>query len=147
MGKINVGRWVLGGIVAGILINVSETLLNVVFLKGQWESAMKALGKPAAESSGAMVVWMIYGLAFGLAAVWVYAAIRPRFGPGAGTAARAGLAVWFLACLLPNVALGNMQLLPGNLLLISTIWSLVETVVATVLGAWLYSEQAAAAPA
>jgi len=46
MGKINTGRLILGGIVAGILVNISETCLNAVVLKDQWAAAMKALGKP-----------------------------------------------------------------------------------------------------
>jgi hypothetical protein len=144
MGKINVGRWLLGGIVAGILVDVSETILNAVVLKGQWDAAMKALGRPMTESGGAMVVWMAWGLVYGLACVWLYAAIRPRFGPGAGTALKAGLAAWLLADLLSSVGMGNMGILPSGLLTTSAIWSLVETLVVTTVGAWIYREEGAA---
>jgi hypothetical protein len=147
MGKINVGRWIAGGIVAGILVNISETVLNVVVLRGQWESAMKALGKAQAESGSARVVWMIWGLAYGLICVWLYAAIRPRFGPGAGTALKAGFAAWLLACLLSAVGLANMRILPSGILTTSAIWSLVESLVATTVGAWIYRETEMAAPA
>lgn len=147
MGRINVGRWIAGGIVAGILVNISEVVLNVVVLRGQWESAMKALGKAQAESGSAMVVWMIWGLAYGLICVWLYAAIRPRFGPGAGTALKAGFAAWLLADLLSSVGLANMGILPSGLLTTSAIWSLVESLVATTVGAWIYRETETAAPA
>jgi hypothetical protein len=33
-----------------------------------------------------------------------------------------------------------MQLLPRRLILVSTVWGLVEIVIAAVAGAWLYSE-------
>ena len=140
MGKINTGRLILGGIVAGILVNVSETILNAVVLKDQWGAAMKALGKPMAMGSNAMVVWILWGFVYGILCVWLYAAIRPRFGPGAGTAAKAGFVAWLLAGLLSSVAMANMDLVPINILCISGIWTLVESIVITIVGAWLYRE-------
>jgi hypothetical protein len=147
VGKINTGRWVAGGIVAGVLVNVSETVLNTMVLKSQWESAMKALGKSMAMSGGAVVVWMAWGFAYGLISVWLYAAIRPRFGPGPGTAMIAGLAAWLLSGLLSSVAMGNMGIVPTSLLVTSGIWTLVESLVATAVGAWIYREEAQGAGA
>ena len=141
MGKINTGRLILGGIVAGILVNVSETLLNAVVLKEQWGAAMQALGKPmTAMEPKAMVVWIVWGFVYGILCVWMYAAIRPRFGPGAGTAAKAGFVAWLLAGLLSSVGMANMGLVPTNLLVISGIWTLVESILVTIVGAWLYKE-------
>lgn len=141
MGKINTGRLILGGIVAGILVNVSETLLNAVVLKDQWASAMQALGKPmTAMDPKAMVVWIVWGFVYGILCVWMYAAIRPRFGPGAGTAAKAGFVAWLLAGLLSSVGMANMGLVPTSLLVISGIWTLVESILVTFVGAWLYKE-------
>lgn len=140
MGRINIGRWLAGGIVAGFLVNVSETALNAWVLRSQWESAMKALGRPMAMEGSAMAVWIAWGFAYGLLAVWVYAAIRPRFGAGVGTALKAGFVVWLLGSLLNAVGMANMGILPANLIAISAIWSLVESLVATVVGAWIYRE-------
>jgi len=141
MGKINTGRLILGGIVAGILVNVSETILNAVVLKDRWAAAMQALGKPmTAMNPSAMVVWIIWGFVYGILCVWLYAAIRPRFGPGAGTAAKAGFVAWLVAGLLSSVGMANMDLVPVNLLCISGIWTLVESIVITIVGAWLYRE-------
>ena len=44
MGRINVGRWIMGGLAAGVIVNISETVLNMVVLKKPWEDAMKAMG-------------------------------------------------------------------------------------------------------
>jgi hypothetical protein len=140
MGKINAGRLILGGIVAGIVINISEMVLNTVVLKDRWAAAMKALGKTMAMNSSAMVVWVIWGFVFGVLCVWLYAAIRPRFGPGAGTAAKAGFVAWLFAQLLSTVAMCNMDLFPMNLLMTSAVWTLVEAILATIVGAWLYRE-------
>ena len=45
MRKINTGRALLGGIVAALIINVIEGVMNGVVLKEDWKAAMVALGK------------------------------------------------------------------------------------------------------
>jgi hypothetical protein len=140
MGRINTARLILGGIVAGILVNISETILNTVVLKKPWEAAMQALGKPMVMSSSALMVWIAWGFAYGILCVWLYTAIRPRFGPGAGTAAKAGFVAWLLAGLLSSVGMANMGILPSDLLVISGIWTLVESIIVTIVGASLYRE-------
>lgn len=142
MGGINWGRVFLGGIVAGLVINVSETLLNTVIVKNDWAEAMRALGRdPSAAMSGnAVAIWILWGFLAGIAIVWGYAAIRPRFGPGAKTAVIAGLAAWFFAGFLANLAMMNIGLFPQKLLMIGLVWGLVEFIVAAVAGAWLYKE-------
>jgi len=140
MGRINWGRVLLGGIVAGLVLNVSEYILNDVVLREDMQAAMEALGRSGPEAGGNVVVWILYGFVVGIAAVWLYAAIRPRFGPGAGTAVLAGLAVWVLDYLLGTVAMLNLGLFPRGLLMIGLIWGLVEILIASVAGAWVYRE-------
>lgn len=140
MGRINYGRMILGGIVAGIVINVSEFLLNGVVLSKDLVAAMAALGKQDAMGPNQMTIWIAYGFILGIATIWLYAAIRPRYGPGGKTAFRAGLAVWFLAYFLSAVANGNLGLFPTRLLAISTVWGLVELPIAAAIGAYFYRE-------
>ncbi|MBC8647371.1 MAG: hypothetical protein H7X85_09430, partial [Thermoanaerobaculia bacterium] len=56
MGKINWGRVILGGIVAGIVINISEYVLNELVMKDKWQAAMTALGKTQAQTTNNIVV-------------------------------------------------------------------------------------------
>ena len=51
---MNWRRIILGGLVAGLVINVSEGALHGVVLKDAWSTAMQALGKPG-EFSGSQV--------------------------------------------------------------------------------------------
>lgn len=141
MGRINTGRLILGGIVAGILVNISETVLNTVVLKRPWEEAMRAMGKPMVMTSTALMVWIAWGFVYGILCVWLYAGIRPRFGPGPATAMKAGFVAWLLAGLLPNVAMANMAIAPASLLTTSGIWTLVESLVVTIVGAAIYREE------
>ena len=141
MGKVNLSRVIMGGVLAGIIINISEFVLNEKVMKTQWEEAMKALGKSMPQGGSVMMVWILWGFVVGIAAVWLYAAIRPRYGAGPRTAVRAGLAVWFFTCLLTSIAMKNIGLFPISVLML--VWVLVESIVATVAGAWLYKEAAA----
>lgn len=137
-GGINVGRVFLGGIVAGIVFNVSEYLLNEKVMKSEMETFMKSLGKSAELTSSALAVWIIFGFAMGFLAVWMYAVGRTRFGAGPGTASRAGIFFWVLTGLMPQVAMWNMGLFPLSPVVL--VWTLVEAMVATVVGAALYKE-------
>ena len=78
----------------------------------------------------------------GVASVWLYAAIRPRFGPGATTALAAGLAVWVIAHLWSGVYLGAgfAGLITPRLAWLPVVWGLVEAPLGTLAGAWLYRE-------
>ena len=138
MGKVNLSRVILGGIVAGVILNVSEFLLHDVVMKDQFRAALQALGKTPTESGSEIFWWVIWSFILGITAVWLYAAIRPRYGAGAGTAVRAGIAVWVLSCVLMTIAFTNLDLFP--FMPLAVIWSLVGDVVATLAGAWLYKE-------
>ena len=88
MGKVNLSRVLLGGLLAGVIINFSEFILNEKVMKAKWEEAMKAMGKSMPQGSSAMMVWIVWGFVVGIAAVWLYAAIRPRYGAGGRSVAR-----------------------------------------------------------
>jgi predicted lipid-binding transport protein (Tim44 family) len=140
MGKINVGRWILGGLLAGIVGDIVEGVAQAVWLGPQWNLAMQTLGRPALTTTQIMEFNLI-GLVIGLTAVWIYAAIRPRFGAGPKTAVYAGLAAWVLASLVPNTFFMVIPYMyPHHLALFATIVDFVACVVGTIAGAALYKE-------
>jgi hypothetical protein len=81
----------------------------------------------------------------GVAAVWLYAAIRPRYGAGPRTAIVAGLAVWVLSHLWSGVYLGAgfTGVITPTLAWLPVAWGLVEAPLGTLAGAWLYREPGA----
>jgi hypothetical protein len=145
MGKINLGRVILGGIVAGIVINLFEGVSNNLILSSQWAAAMTALGKSSAMSGKQIGAFTVWGLAAGIVLVWLYAAIRPRLGAGPRTAMLAGAAVWALAYASSNAAMVFLHLFPLGLMLAATAIGLVEMLVAGVAGAAVYKEDEVAA--
>lgn len=138
--KMNWEKVVIGGLVAGIIIDVVEGILEGVILGPQWRQAMQALGHPLQETGVNMTLHILLGFAYGVTALWLYAAIRPRFGSGPKTACYAGLGVWVLGSLLPSVNWGSRGLLPGHLFAVAVGVGLVEILVATEAGAWMYEE-------
>ena len=141
MRHINWVRVFIGGIVAGLIIDVVQWLLNGVFLGPDWREAMQTLGRPIHESAGSMIFYILLGFAYGIMATWMYAAIRPRFGAGATTALYAGLGVWSLGYFLPLAMWMPMGLFPAYLLATVMVIGLVEILIATEAGAWVYREE------
>lgn len=144
MGQFNMGRVIGGGLLAGLVMNISEFVLHGVVLKADGQQLMdewNKLGLHVTEDPkflGALV-----GVTFllGILAVWTYAAIRPRFGAGPKTAIIAGLAVWALSYFYNGVCnYAAIQVIPSKLTWCPVLWSLIEVPVATLAGGWLYKE-------
>lgn len=140
MARINWGRVILGGLVAGVIINIGENLCGGLILKKQWDAAMSALHVTMPTGAQAMTIWIIFGFVVGIFAIWLYAAIRPRYGAGVKTAICAGFAAWFLGSFMSSVSSWNMGIFPSSLMIPSTLLTLVEVLIATIVGAWLYKE-------
>jgi len=136
---INTGRVVIGGVVAGLVLNVSEFILNMVVLGADMQAAMARLNLPPVEDRG-IGVFVAMGFALGIVTIWLYAAIRPRYGPGVKTALCAGAAVWFFAYLYGSVGMTVMGMFPGRMMAIGIIWALGEILLAAVAGAYFYKE-------
>lgn len=145
MGKINAGRVVAGGIAAGVIINLGEWIASILFQE-QYEAMYEAMGIPE-PSGAALAVFGVFTLLMGIVVVWLYAAMRPRFGPGPRTAVFAGLVMWLLAWLWPTssmVAMGALGMTTG-MFIVAMIWGVVEVLVAAMVGGWLYKESEAPA--
>ena len=143
MAKMNVGRVILGGIVAGLVADILDYPVDGVWLAQRWSEQFKALGQQPTVIAHQWVWLELLGILCGLVAVWLYAAMRPRYGAGPKTAIYAGFAVWVLSAFIPNVGFMYLSGLFGRrLTLYTTAGALVEIVVGTILGAWLYKEPA-----
>jgi hypothetical protein len=143
MGKINWGRVLIGGLVAGVVINLLFFAGWVFLLQPALSDALQALGRPLQWSVSGTVVMIVLSFLNGIVAIWLYAAIRPRFGPGPGTATMAGVAAGLLLGVLPDIGWGStLRLIPATVFVTDAITTLVIVVIATIVGAWVYKEQA-----
>jgi hypothetical protein len=144
MSGINWRRVILGGLLAGMVVDVVEFFLNGVVLSKDWEAAILALGRPPIVGIQIAVFFLwsfvLWGLLIGISVIWLYAAIRPRYGGGPKAALRVGWFVWSLGYLLPSVTPFLLSLFPRRIFAIGLTVGLVEVFLATLLGAWLYRE-------
>jgi len=140
MGKINWGRVVLGGLLAGVVLNVVDYLFYGVMMKQDLAAAMQALGKQPGAMDSLVPLFVTLDFVTGIALLWVYAAIRPRFGAGVKTAVIAGVAVWFFVGLLHALGEGPMGLFPQKVYTVGTLVALVQYAVAGAVGAYVYKE-------
>jgi hypothetical protein len=137
MSRINGGRVLAGGLLAGILINAVDYAVNAVWLAGAWDDGLRGLGMDPAQVSP--LGWILSDLIFGLFVVWLYAGIRPRFGPGPMTALLAAVAVWAIS----HIAYGAFMfigLFPGDLVMKSAAGALVAFVLGGLAGGAVYKE-------
>jgi hypothetical protein len=88
------------------------------------------------------VLMVVLIFVMGILAIWLYAAIRPRYGAGPGTAALAGVAAGVFMAVLPDIGWGlTLRLIPARVWVEDAVIGLVAVVIATVLGAWVYKEE------
>jgi hypothetical protein len=93
-------------------------------------------------SGGIIAARVVTSFIVGILLVWIYAAIRPRFGPGMRTATKAGLVVWAFGFLFYLDWLYVDLMTPTTYAIISVV-QLVTVLVAAWAGCKLYTENGA----
>jgi len=140
MKKINVGRVLLGGLVAGLVLNIGEFLLNGVVLADDMKSDFQRLNLPPDPGGNFLAKAVVLTFILGIVIVFLYAAIRAQFGAGVKTAIYAGLFAWFFISLYTGAIYSALGLVAMKLFWIGLVWGLVEYAVGAIAGAWLYKD-------
>lgn len=139
MGGVNWPRVILGGLVSGVIINILEGASSLLYGE-QMQRAMTEHNFSLDMAPATMVLFLLLGFIAGLGGAWLYAAIRPRYGAGAGTAVKAGVAVWFVGYFSACLGWLALGLYPPGLFAMAALVGLVEIVLGTVVAGWLYRE-------
>jgi hypothetical protein len=138
---INVGKVIAGGLVAGVVMNVIDfglTYFSADLMRTELDTLNPTLW-PGLEGSNAVLGFILLDFVLGLLSVFTYAAIRPRFGPGVATAAKAALLVWLVSGT-TWAFLVVMGIFSTTFFLISATGALVNFLVSTLVGARIYTE-------
>ncbi len=139
MNGIRTGRVILGGLVAGLIINIGETILNVPLAGAEMEQALQARNLPPV-GGGAIAYFVAMTFVLGILMVWVYAAVRPRLGPGPKTALCVASLIWVLSFGWNAGAQAAMGIMPLKLTVLGLVWGFGELAIAALAGARLYKE-------
>jgi len=142
---INTKKVLIGGIAAGVVMNVIDFVSNMYILgarmKAESDAFKPGLGDQMMQSS-VMVSYIVMDFVLGIALVWTYAAIRPRFGPGMKTATYAAVLFWILGGIFLSGYL-HMGLMSSGLWWTFAFLGLVNFLVSAWAGARFYSEDSA----
>jgi hypothetical protein len=143
MGKMNFRRWLLAGLVAGVIMDILGFFIDGLWLKQAWQSGMQALG--VSGFSPSTWAWFnVLGVVNGLMALWVYCGIRPRYGAGLNTAFKAAIVFWIIGSLIPNLSFMVFGgLFSHQLAAYTTLGSFIQVIVGVIAGAAVYKEEAA----
>jgi len=139
--SINTGRVIQGGLLAGLVLNIVCILNNSIIVGSRLKAEQLAGHYLAQPRLPFLPVWLITMFLVGIALVWLYAAVRPRLGPGPGTALTVGIVAGALMGIPDNLAQAAWGV-SGYFL--PTMWMLEHLVgcaLGTVAGAWLYKEE------
>ena len=139
MSQLNIARVILGGLLAGVVLNIGEFVYNGVLMADQMK-AWNAQHNFAEPSTNFFVMATLLTFVLGIALVLIYACIRPRFGPGVKTAIIASLFMWFGLCFYMGYFFVALWDVPAKTYAMGLAWCLIEYALATIAGAWLYKE-------
>lgn len=142
---INTGKVLVGGVVAGVVMNVIDFIVNM-FIVGDRMKAETDAFKPGLSdqmmSTNTMISYIVMDFVLGFALIWTYAAIRPRFGPGIKTASYAAILFWILAGIFLSGYL-HMGMMSTGLWFTFAFLGLVNFLLSAWAGAKFYTEEGA----
>lgn len=141
MAAMNSGRVVMGGLVAGLVMNVIDTIVNATILQADMTALAQRFGRDPNElaSFSAAAPWIVVDFLLGLSAVFTYAGFRPRFGPGPKTALLAALPL-FIASGAVVSGFASMGMMSTAALVKGGVASLLSISIGALAGAWVYRE-------
>jgi len=143
---MNIKKVLLGGLVAGVVLNILDYIVNAFILGARMQAETDAFkpGLSAQMMNGStMISYIIMDLVLGVALVWTYAAVRPRLGAGPRTALYVALLFWLLALIFLS-GYRHMGIMSSGLWWSFAFTGLIEFVMASLVGAGIYSEEGSA---
>ena len=139
MARINIGRLLLGGLAAGVVANALDYVIGAYLMAAENEAMIQRLNLSREVVNAAVPTWVIVDFVWGILLVFAYAAMRPRFGPGPGTAAVSAGTLWLSVCAI-FAGLTAMGIYTEAAFIKNSALSLVSTMAASMVGAYLYQE-------
>jgi hypothetical protein len=139
MGGINMPRVLLGGLVAAIVVFVLEGFASIFYMDTM-TAALEAHDLSMEVSTKGFLIGTVASLISGFVAVFLYAAARPRFGAGPKTAVIVACLFWLGGYFVSVLGYEMLGLFPRSMLVQWGLIGLVELILGTLAGAWIYKE-------
>ena len=141
MPKINWTRLIIGGLVAAVIMFVTDGFFHEKLVKTDWQAVYAALKATPPEGHGSsMAYFAFFELGRGMITLLLYATLRAFCGAGPKTAVCAAIAGWVAFSLTTPAQFIPLGFLSNALWLKMCAFQLVTTIVATLAGAALYKD-------
>ena len=141
MTNVSWGRLVLAGLIASVIVFMTDGFLHDKLLEQEWQAVYAGLGATEPGDHGlSMLYFAVFELGRGLMTLFLYAMMRARFGPGPKTALFAGVAAWFAFSLTGPAQFIPLGFFSNALWMMAAVYQLVTSVLAAVAGAAAYKE-------
>lgn len=139
--RINVSKMLLGGVAAGLVLAAAAYVSDQFIMAKDWQTVAQLRNIDLFDmgSQSALILSVVVNLLSGFLIVFVYAAIRPRFGPGPGTAVIAAFIVFLASALVMATMAGIF--FSRDLYIRSEAITLVAMLAAGLAGGWVYGEE------
>ena len=144
MAKVNWPRVMVGGLLWTAVYSLVGGAAMLLFLGREFMMELERIGRPLELNTETFAFLGIFGVLFtvswGIVSIWLYAAIRPRYGSGPKTAAIAAIAVWLLSVAAPVSHLAAFGIASPRFVAIDLPTELVAILAATLAGARGYHD-------
>ena len=141
MPRINWIRLIIGGVIASVILFLTDGFFHERVVAADWMAVFTALGtKPPVETPAHLLYFAIYEVGRGFLAMILYVLMRPRLKPGPKTAAIAGIVVWLAFSVTGPAQFIPLGFFSHALWLKVGAFHLVTSIIATVAGAAVYKE-------
>jgi hypothetical protein len=134
-------RLIIGGVIAALIVFITDGVFHENVVSADWKAVYTNLGISESKHSGLGVLYFaVFELGRGLVGMFLYVIMRPHFKPGPKTAALAGVVAWIAFSVT-----GPAQFIPlgffSNALWIKVAaFQLVTSILAAIAGAAVYKE-------
>ena len=141
MYKINWVRVLLGGLVAAVILFLTDGFFHERVVSADWKALYAGLGSAEPqENAVSLVYFAIFELGRGFISIYLYALMRSCCGPGPKTAALAGLVAWIAFSVTGPAQFIPLGFYSHALWLKVGAFQLVTSIIAAIAGAALYKE-------
>jgi hypothetical protein len=140
--QIRIGRMLISGLVAGLVLNIGEAALHAGILGDATTAAYTALNRTIVPNPINLTSLIVVTFLQGIVVAWLYAMVRPRFSSPFMAAACVGLVAWVLSSVYSAVYLhsGLSGIFPANIVWVPVAWELIEYPLAVLAAAAVYRE-------
>jgi hypothetical protein len=139
--KINWSRFVLGGIIASIILFVTDGFIHEKVLNQDWMGVYAALrAVMPVETPKNLIYFAVFELGRGFIGMFVYVLMRPCCQPGPKTAVLAGVVAWIAFSVTGPAQFVPLGFLSNALWIKMILIQLITSIVAAIVGAALYKD-------